>query len=50
MEVRLHRETAYVGFGTEACTDRRLKMILHFDSVDLIQAMASWPRCVICPL
>ena len=47
MEVRLHRETDYVGFGTKACTDRGLEMILHFDSADLIQAVASRPRCVL---
>jgi hypothetical protein len=36
-----------VGFGTEACTDRALKMILHSDSADLIQVVASCPRCVL---
>jgi hypothetical protein len=47
VEVRLQRETDYVGFGTEACTDRGLKMILRFDSADLIQVVASWSRCVL---
>ena len=47
MEVRLHRETDYVGFGTEACTDRGLEMILQFDSADLTQTVASWARCVL---
>ena len=37
----------YVGFGTEAFTDRGVKMILHFDSADLIQATASRPRYVL---
>ena len=47
MEVRLHREADYVGFGAEAYTDRGLEMILHFDSADLTQAVTSWPSCVL---
>jgi hypothetical protein len=46
VEVRLHRETDYVGFGAEACADRGVEMIPHFDSADLIQVVASWPRCI----
>ena len=36
-----------MGFGTEACTDRGLEMIRHFDSADLNQAVASWARYVL---
>ena len=36
-----------MGFGTEVYTDRGLEMILHFDSADPTQAVASWPRCVL---
>ena len=47
MEVRLHRETDYLGFGAESYTDRGLEMILHSESADLTPAVASWTRCVL---
>jgi hypothetical protein len=43
VEVRLHRETHYLGFGAEACAGVGVEMILLFDSADLIQAVA-YPR------
>ncbi len=46
VEVRLQRETDYVRFVADVCTDRGVELILHFTSADRIQVVASWTRCV----